>query len=420
MAINSIVLNNGVVLITEPIATAKTVAIGFYFSVGSRNETQKNRGITHFVEHLLFKGTKTRSSFDISKTFDRIGGYSNAFTEKEDMCIHCTVPSVLRKSDSLVALDVLCDMTENCVFDEDEIEKEREVVKNEILSIEDDFEESAYEALARGLWKKHNLGKSISGSVDEVDSISRAQIVDFYRENIVHGELVVCVAGNFDEAAFRNRLENLSSHTSIKIPLKHFSDKPTWKGGKASKKSDFSQQQLFVLHEIPFPISEREYYALVVLNAIWGDTMSSRLFQSLREKFALCYTVYSFITLYEDIGCIGSYVSCETAKSAYEALVKEIANLKENPPSEDELIAAKEHLCGEEIMNDSDMEMHIKRLNRNFVLHFPERNTDETIEIIRSISKNEVQELINRVFDEEKSFSFLYGKKKHGSFIAIS
>jgi len=411
MSINSVVLNNGVMLITEPIATAKTVAIGFYFSVGSRSETAENRGITHFVEHLLFKGTKSRTSFEIAKTFDRMGGYANAFTEKEDMCMHCTVPSLsLHGEDySLLALDVLCDMAQNCVFNSNEIEKEREVVKNEILSIDDDFEDSAYEAAARALWQNHNLGNNISGSVGEVDRISRSHIVDFYNENIAGGKLTVCVAGNFSEKAFLERLQKLPRHKSqSKISL----TTPKWRSGNFAHKSDFSQSHLFVLHEIPFPLTERKYYVLTVLNAILGDTMSSRLFQALREKSGLCYNVYSFVTLYEDIGCIGSYVSCESTKKAYKVLVKEIEGLKEKPVTEDELLSAKEHLCGEEIMNDADMELHLKRLSRNCAMGFEQRDLNETLSIIRSITRDEVQKCIEEIFSIEKSFAFLYGKSK--------
>ena len=416
MSINSVVLNNGVMLITEPIATAKTVAIGFYFSVGSRSETAENRGITHFVEHLLFKGTKSRTSFEIAKTFDRMGGYSNAFTEKENMSVYCTVPAVAQNGVSypLLALDVLCDMTQNCVFDENEIEKERDVVKNEILSVEDDFEESAYEAASGVLWQNHNLGNNISGSVEEVSSITRAQIIDFYEKNIASGELVVCVAGNFVEDDFVSRLEKLGEHKRAgeSVLLSRFSgEKPSWKSGVFSKKSDFLQKQLFVLYEAKCPSSEKEYFSQVVLNAVLGDTMSSRLFQSLREKSGLCYNVYSFISLYEDVGVLGAYLSAEKSKvkKAYSALTAQIENLLQNPPDDDELDFAKEHLCGEEIMGEPDMEAHLKRLYRNYAMGFPQRSADETISLIRSINANDVKEAISAIF--KNPFIFLYGSK---------
>ncbi|MCR5606892.1 MAG: insulinase family protein, partial [Treponema sp.] len=295
MSIDSIVLNNGIMLITEPIAMAKTVAIGFYFSVGSRYEQKDNRGITHFMEHMLFKGTKTRSYSDISKTFDRMGGYFNAFTEKETVCVHATIPLLNSTSNNSLkrALEVLCDMTQNSIFPKAEYEKEAEVVKSEILSAEDDFEECAFDSVEKLLWKNQILGENVSGSVADIDLITREQMYSWYDKYIAHGELLVCVAGNIDVELIKNMLEQLPEHKVFDAKLKHFSETAVWSKGFNFVKSDFRQEQIFILYPFKCPLSENDYYSLSVLNAIMGDTMSSRFFQSIREKLGLCYNIYS-------------------------------------------------------------------------------------------------------------------------------
>ena len=172
------------------------------------------------------------------------------------------------------------------------------------------------------------------------------------------------------------------------------------------------QQQLFLLFEAKCPSTEKEYFSLVVLNAVLGDTMSSRLFQSLREKSGLCYNVYSFISSYEDICVLGCYLSAEKAnvKKAYSELLKEIENLLQYPPDEDELEAAKEHLCGEEIMGEADMEAHLKRIYRNYAMGFSQCGTEETISLIRSINADDVKDVISAIF--KNPFVFLFGSKK--------
>lgn len=415
MSIDSIVLNNGIMLITEPIAMAKTVAIGFYFSVGSRYEQKNNRGITHFMEHMLFKGTKTRSYSDISKTFDRMGGYFNAFTEKETVCVHATIPLLNSKSnDSLKrAMEVLCDMTQNSIFPEAEYEKEAEVVKSEILSAEDDFEDCAFDSVEKLLWKNQILGENVSGCIDDIDSITREQMYSWYEEYIAHGELLVCVAGNIDVGLIKNMLEQLPVHKPFNANQKHFDQVAVWSKGFNFVKSDFRQEQIFILYPFHCPLTEIDYYSLLVLNAIMGDTMSSRFFQSIREKLGLCYNIYSYITLYEDVGEWGIYVSCdkENVATVLKELNRELSLLKENPPDENELEAAQEHLCGEEIIGDADMESHIKRLNRNAVFSLKQTNIDEILKAIRSVSLEQLKSLIDKLIIDTNRTIVVYGPK---------
>src|SRR5574344_1727550 len=172
LPVKPVKLRNGVMLITEPVAAAKTTAIGFWFYGGSRLEPASLRGVTHFTEHMLFKGTQSRSAFDIACAFDRMGGYINAYTEREDVCMYCVVPSPRAGE----ALSIMCDMAENAVFAAGELEREREVVENEILTAEDDPEDSALDAAENSRWQEQTVSASISGTVKQEESLGREDL----------------------------------------------------------------------------------------------------------------------------------------------------------------------------------------------------------------------------------------------------
>jgi len=303
MPVSKVTLNNGIVLITEPVATAKTAAVGFWFFTGSRYETENQRGISHFVEHMLFKGTTTKSAFDIAVSFDRIGGYINAFTDRETLCVHCVVPSVY----TLQALSVMNDMMLNATFARVDIEKERSVIESEILSAFDDPEEAASDALFESVWPSQSVSQSISGSVEDIQTISREDLFEWYNKYIAQGKLMVCISGNFSEQEVRDLME--------KNPSRLENDKefnftlPVWKGGLHAVKANFQQEQLFLLHQVQKPETIDEYLQWNLLNAVLGDTMSSRLFQSLREKAGYCYNVYSYIYMLRDTALWCAYAS---------------------------------------------------------------------------------------------------------------
>lgn len=408
-------LRNRVMLITEPVVQAKTAAIGFWFSVGSRLEKEGEYGITHFTEHMIFKGTKTRTAHEISCLFDTLGGYVNAFTEREDVCVYCTIPALEEKSIER-AVDVLCDMASNATFDPQEMEKERAVIQSEIIAAQDDPEEAALDEVALAVWPEQSISRSIGGSVDDVASITREALADWYEKNFVHGELVVCAAGRFDEAVIARLLEQLPLHKKpLSVPSQsHYDDQhPRWQAGSSYKEAPFKQEQLFVLFPYQTPVLEKEYYAMAVFNALTGDTMSSRLFETLREKSGLCYTVYSFFTFYEDACAWCAYASSEKkkAKEVITLLNQEIQKLSVGMLSDAEIDAAKEHLCGEETIGGEDMEYRMKRLSRNCQMGFPFRDTESTIECIRSVSKNDIVTVIKKLLDAKNRAFISYGPR---------
>ena len=405
--------SNGVTLIAEPIEAVRTAAIGFWFSCGSRYEQKGRRGISHFAEHMLFKGTKSRSAFDIASAFDRMGGYANAFTEREQVCLYCVVPSFYAED----ALDILCDMAEQSVFSNEETERERTVIESEIEASADDPEDAALDAVSEILWPGDPLSFPIAGTVKDVRKLTadsvRSWYVDFFRK----GELTVCVAGNVNPQALCSRLEKLGMHAAsalTQIPAKM---------PKRRKKcvhflrTDFQQEQFFVLYPLRFPFTLKDYYCWSVLNALIGDTMSSRLFQALRERSGYCYTVYSFFSLYADCGYWCAY-ACAPKKNAAKILAAvrdELQLLADRGFGDDEIRAAKEHVCGEEIINAEDTEHRMKRLARCAFYGFVQTPFDESLKAIRELTGEELESALQTLLSSHEKIVVAYGPELSSS-----
>jgi len=412
------VLNNGVVFLSEPIVAFHTVAVGFWFSIGSRYENENQKGITHFVEHLIFKGTypsekcpNGRTAYDIACAFDRMGGYVNAFTERENVCVYFVVPH----SSFYEALDILCDMCFNSCFPKTDIEKERSVICSEILSAQDDPEDAALDTLIEKIWPKNSVSASIAGSVNDVKKIQRAELVAWYKKYFVNGSLQISIAGNFNEKDAINRLKELPKRKEVKPGLQQnsFFSVPIWNNGLSLEIADFQMEQIFCVYPLKFPITKIKYYALAILNALIGDTMSSRLFQSLRENGGFCYNVYSFFSIYDDCGLWCAYVSAPSEKTitVIEKLSIELDKLRNKEITDAEIQAAKEHLCGEEIINAEDVEQRMKKMSRLFSLGFDMESVEQTVASIRSITKYELREALDTLLCAENQAMLIYGPK---------
>ena len=406
-------LKNKTVLIAEPIAQAKTVAIGFWFSTGSRYEKDGEHGISHFVEHMLFKGTKTKSSYDIACAFDYIGSYVNAFTDREAVCMHCTVP----KNKVAYALEYFCDMTENSLFASEEVERERNVIESEIISSRDDPEEAASDAVMQALWPDQALSASIAGDTDDVKNLTRDQLYEWYLKYIVHGKLTVCIAGNCDIEEVTKVLESLSEHTEQKIQEGLFDSVfsfPLWKSGKSMIKAPFLQEQIFLLYPLKPVKNNHQMLVQNIFNAIVGDTMSSRLFQRLREAGGYSYNVYSYFNMFSDCGYWCAYASASKEKTfcVIKEMQEELQKLLASGISESELEGAKQHLCGEEIIAGEDMENHVKRLIRSYVNKTDYLDTEKLISDIMSVTKEEVSSFIEELLNNKNFALILYGPKK--------
>lgn len=401
------ILQNKAVLITEPIASAKTVAIGFWFSVGSRYESEGNQGITHFVEHMLFKGTSKRNAFQIACEFDKIGGYINAFTEREQMCVYCVVPCFYATN----ALSIISEMIYDSTFLSTEVEKERTVIQSEIISSLDDPEEVAMDAVFSSIWKNNPIALNISGSVSDVESITREGLFDWYNQFVKSGPLVITIAGNFNQEEVFNCInsfpqrENFNQNFSLQIP--------TWHSGLDFISADFQQEQFFLLYKLDSKIDLKQNLILSVLNAIIGDTMSSRLFQSLRENSGFCYNVYSFINLFQDCGfwCFYATSSKENCLNVAKNLIQIVDRFFNNEISQEEINYAKQHLCGEEIMSSDDMEQRMKQMARFYFSGYSQHSSEDILKIINEIQLEDLYEILKMIKTDLEKSLVIYGPK---------
>ena len=402
MAIQKKNLNNQLVLICEPIATVKTVAIGFWFNIGSRFEDEKNCGASHFVEHMLFKGTSDKNAYDIACSFDRIGGYINAFTERDVTCLHATVPA---KHFEYV-LNILCSMVNNSIFASEDLERERKVIESEIITSKDDPEEAAFDELYATLWPNQLLSQPIAGNVEQVRALKRETILNWYNNFFANGELVVSISGLFEIEKASEILQKLPIRKKNNLKLETLK----WQKGNFCIKAPFLQNQIFVAFPLP-KLDIFSYQKVAVLNAIIGDTMSSRLFQRLREKNGFCYTVYSFFTVFEDCAfwCAYTSVAKKNTKIAAKELIEELQNLKNNGVSEEEINAAKEHICGEEIISSEDVEARMKRLARLYFMNFDLCTFEEYCEQINSLQAKELNEELSKMLDFSNQTRIVYG-----------
>lgn len=404
-------LLNNITLITQQVVNSKVTTFGFYFSVGSRFENEGEHGISHFTEHMIFKGTKTKSNRDISLIFDRMGGIFNAFTERENVGVYCTVPSE-NLENYKTALETLCDLSSNCTFPPEEMEKERGVVQSEILAVLDDPDDSAMDEVASCVWPNQKLSLAITGTSDDVDSITREQMVDWYKKYFAEGELVVIVCGKIFEDILVETLQKLPQHKPSQEFFRHlhFSEKIFWNTENRILKAKFNQTQIFSLYPLSSSLSFEDYISLLIFNSAAGETMSSRLFSSLREKSGLCYSVGSFYTTYENAGLWCAYSVCEKTKAVevYKKLSEEISGFVENQISDEEIEISKERLCGSEILGETRTSFLMQRLWNFYSMGFPLCETEEILNSIRSAEKNDIIGFIKNLLNEEKKSSLVY------------
>jgi predicted Zn-dependent peptidase len=380
-------LASGATLLLEPVDRTDTLCIGFWFLHGSRDEGSGQRGYSHLLEHMLFKGTARRSALSIAQEIDRVGGIINAFTEKETTCVYAIIP----REHLRLAFDILSDMTVGSLLDQGELEKEKEVIINEIRSVDDSPEEKGHDRYLREMWGEHPLARKITGEVEEVQGAMRDQLVRFSREWLVPANTVIAVAGNFDAQEARDLASAV--FTAPAGTGRSPRTAPGWER-KASFVADrFTQVQIYagtcypIDHEIP------HYYTSLVFSTAFGESMSSRLFQKLREELALCYTVYAFRTFFSDTGMWTIYANTTPTQTPrfLEALDGELARLLREPLTPAEIEDAKSHLVGSMILSREDMETRMKRLVRQHLMMDRILSFEESVAALRAISPEAVE-----------------------------
>ena len=392
-------LPNGVRVITEQMPHVRSVSVGIWIATGSRRETGEQNGISHFIEHMVFKGTTHRSAEDIARSVDSIGGNLDAFTAKELVCFNT---KVLDEHLSL-AWDVLADLVLNPLFQPEDIEKEKGVILEEIKMEADSPDYLVHEIFSSNFWKDHPLGKPILGTRETVKRFDSEGIRRYYNEAYTPANLLVTAAGNLTHnrlvTLVREHFESLPPGPPAKpdpVPSTH---------ARIALRNKKALEQVHLCLGVPsFPLPHQERFACYVLNTLLGGGMSSRLFQNIRERQGLAYAVFSELNPYRDTGCLSIYAgtSIESAAKVVESIVKEFRQLKESAVSDEELRRAKDHLKGSLMLSLESTASRMSNLARQEMYFGRFFSLDELVESIETVTAADVQRIAQTFFDPKQ------------------
>lgn len=409
--VQSRLLACGARLLLDIVPGAEAVAVGLWSLAGSRDEEPDRAGYSHFIEHMVFKGTRRRTAFDIARDIDRVGGIINAFTEKETVCVHATVP----RAHLDLAVDVVCDMILDSTFVAEEIEKEKTVVVNEIRGYLDSPEDCAFEAYAVGLWGGHPLARKITGDISDVQAIRREPLVEFFRSRWSPRRLVVSVAGDVEPDALAASLDRVlaaradgGEEAPARVP-------PPRRVERRVVPKHTNQQQVYLGTDFESAYGNPGLiYGSLVMSTAFGESMSSRLFQQLREERGLCYSIGAFRTLYSDVSLWSVYASAapEQAAALLAAIDDEMARLLADPLSDAEVADARSHLIGSLILSKADVESRMKRLVRLLVLFGQPQEHEQTVEHFAAITTEQVHGVTRHLLVGHPFNLTVYGGRK--------
>ena len=394
--IETTVLANGVRVITEPMPHVRSVSVGVWIASGSRRETPERNGISHFIEHMLFKGTSSRSAEDIARSVDSIGGNLDAFTAKELVCFNTKVLDQHLSQ----AFDVLADLVLHPSFREEDIEKEKGVILEEIKMEADSPDYLVHEIFSSNFWKDHPLGKPILGTRETVKRFDRDSILEYYSAVYVPSNLIVTAAGNLTHERLVGLVREHFENTAPGAPLGPDSAPSTH--ARIALRNKKALEQVHVCLGVPsYPLPHAERFPCYVLNTLLGGGMSSRLFQNIRERQGLAYAVFSELSPYRDTGCLSIYAgtSIESARRVVESILREFRELKQEPVSAEELRRAKDHLKGSLMLSLESTSSRMSNLARQEMYFGKFFTLDELIESIESVTADDVQRIAQRFFD---------------------
>jgi predicted Zn-dependent peptidase len=387
-------LPNGLTLITESIPHVRSVSLGVWLRRGSRHEPASLNGISHFIEHLVFKGTESRSAQEIALVMDSIGGQVDAFTTKEHTCFYAKVLDRHLPT----AMEVLSDIVRHPKFDPVEVERERNVVVEEIRMVEDTPDELIYDLFSEHFYPGHPLGRPIQGTEQTVSSLSRARLLRFFKNAYRPGNLFIAAAGNLRHARVAKLVRKTFGPMNAGRTTPGSTRRPRTRNGIV-KRSKRELEQLHVLLGLPaHPETFEDRYTLYVMNTLLGGTMSSRLFQKIREQRGLAYSVYSAVNAFKDCGFMMVYAATNPKQGSdvVHLTLEELSDLRENGPDTAELEVAKEHLKGSLMLALESTSSRMSNLARQD-LHFGRQFTLEeiiggidavTVERIHALSQN--------------------------------
>ena len=390
-------LDNGIRVVAERIPSVKSVSLGVWVGVGSRDESEAEGGISHFIEHMFFKGTAKRSAHDISMEMDSIGGELNAFTTREITTFYVKIlDEHLTKG-----IDIISDIFLNSAFVKKEMEKEKQVVLEEIKMVEDDPEDYIHDMHSLMVWDGNPLARSILGEVETVQNMKRDSLIKYIRRHYHPENIVISVAGNF-EFPVLTKLLNKSLGKFNNPGSLNDRIAPTIKGGIWTKKKA-TEQVHFCLGTMGLPQSHKNRYPLYALNSILGSSMSSRLFQEVREKRGLVYTIYSYVSSFTDSGLLNIYAgtSKDALPKVLELVMKEIRKIDKQGISRDEMKRVKNQMKGNLMLGLESTSNRMSRIARDELYLQKYCSPEDIISEIEKITPSKVQDLTDELFKTE-------------------
>ena len=388
-------LENGIKVVLEEIGYVRSVSFGIWVKNGTRNERPEENGISHYIEHMMFKGTKHRSAREIAEEMDAVGGQINAYTTKEYTCYHTRV---LDKH-MVRAMDVMSDMLLYPAFSQEEVEKEGNVIKEEIDMYDDAPEELVHDCLQDDIWRDSSLGMPILGTEDTIAHLTADTIRAYYERNYHTENIVISVAGHFRTADMMNLLNQYFGRWRAKYPYEPWETKAQYHISKIQIPKNVEQMHTC----IAFPGLEREHplkYAMAVFQTIFGGGMSSRLFQKIREEQGLTYSIYSYTTAFADTGLFSIYASMNhsQAEAVYRGIAAEIRAVREEDISRRMLEVTKEQMISSFMIGSESTLNRMTSAGAALLLRGEVQEIEEVMEQIEQVQKKDLAEVMDLIF----------------------
>jgi predicted Zn-dependent peptidase len=404
--ISKTILNNGIRVVSENIPHSYSVSLGIWVANGSRHERRELNGIAHFIEHLLFKGTTRRSALEIAREIDAVGGILNAFTGREYVCYYVKVLDKFLPK----AVDLLADIFLNSTLDPEEIEKERDVILQEIGQLEDTPDDYIHDLFTKHFWHGHPLGMPILGNRESVAGLTREKLLAYKEKHYRADDIIIAAAGKVDHEDLLSLISHLfrevpQGRNDVAAPIPHHVQR------LEIVEKDLEQVHL-CLGTLALSQSHAQRYEAYLLNAILGGSMSSRLFQEVREKLGLVYSIYTYLASHTDTGALTIYAGTapEHATDVIEVVLREIRRIKNEPISKDELSAAKEQLKGNILLSLESSDNRMSKLAKNEIYFSAYQPLDEIMASIDRVTTDSLLELCGQLFDERFLTLVLMGK----------
>lgn len=398
-------LKNGIRVLSEQHPNSRAVAMGVWVLTGTRDEVPEEGGISHLLEHLVFKGTKTRSAYQIAKSLEALGGDLNAYTTREYTCYHALV----LKDHWEKALEVLCDLISNMQISANDFRLEKGVVLQEIAMTDDTPEELIYDVLFENAYRGNPVSQPILGSVKSVASMSQKKVMDYYKSRYTGKNIIVTAAGNIEHQVFLREVEKrLAKKRKARFSAQR--EKPRWKVARTALEKSSEQTHLLVGLPTASFRDEQRYEAYIV-NTLLGGGMTSKLYQSVREKKGLVYSIHSMLNTFVDSGSLMVYAGTDlkSVRKVAETVSREFQRLKKFGVSPSDVELFKTQVIGSILLGSDDIENRMTSIAVNEMVFGEYRSVDSVIQQIQKVSRDSVNEFIQEKFDTHKISGVLMG-----------